>query len=39
VLDRERTITFAIVVGIFAGRVDGPILSSADCYASPEKRF
>ena len=38
-LDSERAITFAIVVGIFAGRVGGPILSSADCYASLEKRF
>jgi hypothetical protein len=38
-LDRERIITIAIVIGIFGGLVDGPILSLADFYAPPEKRF
>jgi hypothetical protein len=39
VLDRERIITIAIVTGIFGGLVGGPILSLADYYAPPEKRF
>jgi hypothetical protein len=38
-LDKERIITIVIVVGIFGGLVGGPILSLADYYASPEKRF
>jgi uncharacterized membrane protein YeaQ/YmgE (transglycosylase-associated protein family) len=38
-LDRERIITIAIVIGIFGGLVGGPILSLADYYASPERRF
>jgi uncharacterized membrane protein YeaQ/YmgE (transglycosylase-associated protein family) len=38
-LDRERIITTAIVIGIFGGLVGGPILSLADYYAPPEKRF
>jgi hypothetical protein len=38
-LDRERIITIAIVIGIFGGLVGGPILSLADYYAPPEKRF
>jgi uncharacterized membrane protein YeaQ/YmgE (transglycosylase-associated protein family) len=38
-LDKERIITIAIVIGIFGGLVGGPILSLADYYASPEKRF
>jgi uncharacterized membrane protein YeaQ/YmgE (transglycosylase-associated protein family) len=38
-LDRERIITIGIVIGIFGGLVGGPILSLADYYAPPEKRF
>jgi uncharacterized membrane protein YeaQ/YmgE (transglycosylase-associated protein family) len=38
-LDKERIITIAIVVGIFGGLVGGPILSLADYYAPPERRF
>jgi hypothetical protein len=38
-LDRERMITIGIVIGIFAGLVGGPILSLADYYAPPERRF
>ena len=38
-MDRERIITTAIVIGIFGGLVGGPILSLADYYAPPEKRF
>ena len=38
-MDKERIITIVIVVGIFGGLVGGPILSLADYYASPEKRF
>jgi uncharacterized membrane protein YeaQ/YmgE (transglycosylase-associated protein family) len=39
ILDRERIITIGIVIGIFGGLVGGPILSLADYYAPPEKRF
>jgi hypothetical protein len=39
ILDRERIITTAIVIGIFGGLVGGPVLSLADYYAPPEKRF
>ena len=39
VLNSERIITIAIVSGIFGGLVAGPILSLADYYAPPEKRF
>ena len=38
-LDREGIITIAIVIGIFGGLVGGPILSLADYYAPPERRF
>jgi uncharacterized membrane protein YeaQ/YmgE (transglycosylase-associated protein family) len=38
-LHRERLITTAIVIGIFGGLVGGPILSLADYYAPPERRF
>ena len=38
-MDRERIITIAIVIGIFGGLVGGPILSFADYYAPPERRF
>jgi uncharacterized membrane protein YeaQ/YmgE (transglycosylase-associated protein family) len=38
-LDREKIITIAIVIGIFGGLVGGPILSLADYYAPPERRF
>jgi hypothetical protein len=38
-LERERIITTVIVIGIFAGLVGGPILSLADYYAPPERRF
>ena len=38
-MDRERIITIGIVIGIFGGLVGGPILSLADYYAPPEKRF
>jgi uncharacterized membrane protein YeaQ/YmgE (transglycosylase-associated protein family) len=38
-MDSERIITIAIVSGIFGGLVAGPILSLADYYAPPEKRF
>jgi uncharacterized membrane protein YeaQ/YmgE (transglycosylase-associated protein family) len=39
ILDRERIITIAILIGIFGGLVGGPILSLADYYAPPERRF
>ena len=39
ILDRERIITIGIVIGIFGGLVGGPVLSLADYYAPPEKRF
>jgi len=38
-LDRDRIVTTLIVIGIFGGLVGGPILSLADYYASPERRF
>jgi uncharacterized membrane protein YeaQ/YmgE (transglycosylase-associated protein family) len=38
-LDREKIITTAIVIGVFGGLVGGPILSLADYYAPPERRF
>ena len=38
-MDRERIVTTAIVIGIFGGLVGGPILSLADYYAPPERRF
>jgi uncharacterized membrane protein YeaQ/YmgE (transglycosylase-associated protein family) len=38
-LDREKIITAIIVIGIFGGLVGGPILSLADYYAPPERRF
>jgi hypothetical protein len=38
-LDRETLITIAIVIGIFGGLVGGPILSLAEYYAPPERRF
>jgi uncharacterized membrane protein YeaQ/YmgE (transglycosylase-associated protein family) len=38
-LDRDRIVTISIVIGIFGGLVGGPILSLADYYASPERRF
>jgi hypothetical protein len=39
ILDRERIITIGIVIGIFGGIIGGPVLSLADYYAPPEKRF
>jgi uncharacterized membrane protein YeaQ/YmgE (transglycosylase-associated protein family) len=39
ILERDRIITTVIVIGIFGGLVGGPILSLADYYASPERRF
>ena len=38
-MDRDRIVTILIVIGIFGGLVRGPILSLADYYASPERRF
>lgn len=38
-MDRDRIITTLIVIGIFGGLVGGPILSLADYYAPPERRF
>ncbi len=38
-MESERIITIGIVIGIFGGLVGGPILSLADYYAPPEKRF
>jgi uncharacterized membrane protein YeaQ/YmgE (transglycosylase-associated protein family) len=38
-LDKERIVTIGIIIGIFGGLVGGPVLSLADYYASPEKRF
>jgi hypothetical protein len=38
-LDRDRIVTILIVIGIFGGLGGGPILSLADYYASPERRF
>ena len=38
-MDRDRIITALIVIGIFGGLVGGPILSLADYYAPPERRF
>ena len=39
VLDSEGIITIVLVIGIFGGLVGGPILSLADYYAPPERRF
>ena len=38
-MNRERIVTIGIIIGIFGGLLGGPILSLADYYASPEKRF
>ena len=38
-MDREKKITTAIVIGVFGGLVGGPVLSLADYYAPPERRF
>ena len=38
-LDRERTITILILIGLFGGLIGGPIASLADYYAPPERRF
>lgn len=38
-MDRDRIVTILIVIGNFGGLVGGPILSLADYYASPERRF
>lgn len=38
-LDIEGIITIVLVIGIFGGLVGGPILSLADYYAPPERRF
>jgi hypothetical protein len=38
-LDKEKIITTAIVIGVFGGLVGGPVLSLADYYAPPERRF
>ena len=38
-MDREKIITAIIAIGIFGGLVGGPILSLADYYAPPERRF
>jgi uncharacterized membrane protein YeaQ/YmgE (transglycosylase-associated protein family) len=38
-MERKNIITIAIIIGIFGGLIGGPILSLADYYAPPEKRF
>jgi cytochrome P450 len=38
-MQKERTITTFVIVGIFRGLVPGPVASLADYYAPPEKRF
>ena len=38
-MNREKIITAIIAVGIFGGLVGGPILSLANYYAPPERRF
>jgi uncharacterized membrane protein YeaQ/YmgE (transglycosylase-associated protein family) len=38
-MERKNIITIAIIIGIFGGLIGGPILSLADYYAAPEKRF
>ena len=38
-LHREGIITIAILIGIFGGLVGGPVLSLADYYAPPVRRF
>lgn len=38
-LDRERLITAAILIGLFGGLVGGPIVSLIDYYGDPERRF
>ncbi len=38
-LDREATITIAIVIGVFGGLIGGPILSLADYYALQKGGF
>jgi uncharacterized membrane protein YeaQ/YmgE (transglycosylase-associated protein family) len=38
-LNRERIVTIGIIIGVFGGLVGGPVLSLADYYASPQKRF
>ena len=39
ILDSEGIVTIVLVIGIFGGLVGGPILSLADYYAPPERRF
>ena len=38
-VDKERAITIAILIGLFGGLVGGPVASLADYYAPAEKRF
>lgn len=38
-MDKESIVTTLIIIGIFGGLVGGPILSLADYYAPPERRF
>ena len=38
-MNRDKIITIVIAIGIFGGLVGGPILSLADYYAPPERRF
>ena len=38
-MNRERIVTIGIIIGVFGGLVGGPVLSLADYYASPQKRF
>jgi hypothetical protein len=38
-MDREKIITILILVGLFGGLIGGPVVSLADYYAPPERRF
>lgn len=38
-MQRERTITIAIMIGLFGGLVGGPIASLVDYHAPPDVMF
>jgi hypothetical protein len=38
-MEKEKIITILILIGLFGGLVGGPVVSLADYYAPPERRF
>ena len=38
-MEKEKLITIFIIIGLFGGLVGGPVISLADYYAPPERRF